>query len=239
MTAEEIDHLKESALECADAKTRDENNQQENTEHRLARYLNGELDNEGVKNRLVIRMPIVSSAKRHDCLHDALPESLTTLLEEIMERTLEHVDHALCPSIHQTLFSADDPESEENANGVSIADLFRNHELVYSTREPAVNVYHAPHGHFGLHRDDRALTILIPLSHPDDDFTGGGTAFWSEAFPQPGRHDPSLVLRPPAGTAVLFGGQVQHAGLHIRSGTRVVFVASFSRRSQVNEDSEE
>ena len=227
ITQEEINYLKHTSLECADSKTDENNDQNQNR-------VNGELDNEGVKNRLLIRMPILSSGKRHDYLHDALPESISSVLEGIIERTLEHVDRQLCPSIKKTLFG-----NKENAEDVSIAELFRNDQLEYSTREPAVNVYKAPHGHFGIHRDDKALTILIPLSDPNDDFSGGGTAFWSQPFPQPGRHDASLVLRPEAGTVVLFGGQVQHAGLHIRSGTRVVFVASFSRLSKAGKESEE
>ena len=40
--------------------------------------------------------------------------------------------------------------------------------------------------------------------------------------------EPALVLRPPAGTGILFGGDVTHAGVEVSSGTRVVFVASFS-----------
>ena len=80
-----------------------------------------------------------------------------------------------------------------------------------------------------VEEDDKDLTILIPLSDPSTDFTGGGTAFWAERHPQDGMHDPSLILRPRAGTGILFGGRVSHKGMHIHSGTRVVFVISFSR----------
>ena len=43
------------------------------------------------------------------------------------------------------------------------------------------------------------------------------------------------MLRPPAGTALLFGGDVTHAGLPVTAGERAVFVASFSsvREEQV------
>ena len=37
-----------------------------------------------------------------------------------------------------------------------------------------------------------------------------------------------LVLKPPAGSALLFGGEVTHAGRRVESGTRCMFVASFS-----------
>ena len=38
-----------------------------------------------------------------------------------------------------------------------------------------------------------------------------------------------MVLAPPAGTALLFGGDVTHAGQPVAAGQRAVFVASFSR----------
>lgn len=229
ITQDEIEYLKQSSLECADSKTDESNNHDSNNNQQNSR-VNGGLDNEGVKNRLVIRMPVLSSGIRHNCLQDALPESISSFLEKIIERTLQHIDRELCPSVKETLFGDEDSAKQKD---LSITELFHNNQLEYSTREPAINVYKAPHGHFGIHRDDKALTILIPLSDPDDDFSEGGTAFWSQPFPQPGRHDPSVVLRPEAGTVVLFGGQVQHAGLHIRNGTRVVFVASFSRRTKI------
>lgn len=82
-----------------------------------------------------------------------------------------------------------------------------------------------------------AVTILVPLSDTDS-FSGGGTAFWSDADRGPrvgaqsqvfgGAAEPSFVLRPPAGTAIIFGGRVAHAGMPVVSGTRCVFVASFS-----------
>jgi hypothetical protein len=43
-----------------------------------------------------------------------------------------------------------------------------------------------------------------------------------ETFP------PTFIARPPAGTALVFGGKLTHAGHPVASGERVVFVASFS-----------
>lgn len=225
ISQDEIDFLVQSSLEAADSKT--------NEEHNGNIRFNQNLDNEGVKNRLLIRMPTVSACRRDDNLDDALPEPASLVLERIMERTLEYVDQKLCPSLKMTLFGRADATNEQTEKGeaqeeVSIADLFRNDGLVYSTREPAINVYKPPHGHFGMHKDGKAMTILIPLSDPTNEFEGGGTAFWSQAFPREGQHDASLRLRPKAGTVVLFGGGVYHSGLHIQSGIRVVFVASFS-----------
>jgi hypothetical protein len=66
----------------------------------------------------------------------------------------------------------------------------------------------------------QSLTILIPLSDPEA-FGGGGTAFWAAADcvgGGVGSSPPALVLAPPAGTAILFGGSVTHAGQPTTAG---------------------
>jgi hypothetical protein len=78
------------------------------------------------------------------------------------------------------------------------------------------------------------LTLLISLSD-DHSFTGGGTAFWSAnatrcALNSSAMDVPAFVLTPPAGTALMWGGNVTHAGQPVHSGRRTVFVASFSPR---------
>ena len=79
-------------------------------------------------------------------------------------------------------------------------------------------------GQFVPHKDHQSLTVLLSLSPPTS-FTGGGTGFWR----QDARDDtPSAVVRPPAGTALLFGGDLRHAGMEVEMGTRCVYVASFS-----------
>ena len=104
----------------------------------------------------------------------------------------------------------------------------------FSGEEPMLNRY-IPGGNFDAHQDGHALTVLVPLSTPDVDFEGGGTAFWSErtigtdsksahSFP------PSLVCRPKAGTALFWRGHLTHAGLPVTKGLRHVFVASFNLR---------
>eukprot|EP00966_Prymnesium_polylepis_P104549 2421765-Prymnesium_polylepis.1 len=109
-----------------------------------------------------------------------------------------------------------------------------NPKLAWSPGEPAVNVY-AEGGEFKPHEDEQSLTMLVPLVGGDA-FTGGGTAFW----PARGRaHEdengqrtvtgaPSFVLTPPAGTALLFGGQVTHAAQSVVNGERCVLVGSFT-----------
>ena len=100
--------------------------------------------------------------------------------------------------------------------------------LLFSHGEPAVNVYREG-GQFQPHEDLQSLTVLVSLCDPGA-YGGGGTAFWSEEVRGAAREagPPSLVLRPAAGTALLFVGSVTHAGLPVISGTRHVFVASFS-----------
>ena len=78
-----------------------------------------------------------------------------------------------------------------------------------------------------------------------------GTSFWAatESLPLKGaardhagrapgpaalhvnpQSEPSFVLTPPAGSALVFGGNVTHAGESVAGGERTVFVASFSTR---------
>ena len=99
--------------------------------------------------------------------------------------------------------------------------------LAFAPLEPAVNVYWTG-GAFKQHEDKQALTVLVPLS---DGYEGGGTGFWTRE--QTGvPHEPTFVLRPSTGTALVWGGQVKHAGMPVISGERWVFVASFSPASE-------
>jgi len=125
----------------------------------------------------------------------------------------------------------------------------------FSSGEPAVNVYTPAQrgGGFKPHTDNLDLTILIPLSPPGA-FEGGGTAFWAgdhiadcatckqrdcqcpPAYPPVDDEDDErtlphdYVLRPPAGTALVFSGDITHAGLPVSAGTRRMFVMSFGLR---------
>lgn len=157
------------------------------------------------------------------------------------------------PEIYDALFkpgdgwSARQPKSRLFSEGsepdeflgetcASLRDLYMMGELEWSEGEPAINVY-TEGGGFGHHKDHMALSVLIPLSDPDD-FAGGGTGYWSAAACPPSWPDgappetePDAVVRPPLGTAIVFGGDVTHAGLPIDLGLRSVFVASLSTRT--------
>lgn len=50
--------------------------------------------------------------------------------------------------------------------------------------------------------------------------------------------EPEAVVRPPAGTAIIFGGSVTHAARPVREGERCVFVASFSLLGDTSEEDE-
>jgi hypothetical protein len=99
--------------------------------------------------------------------------------------------------------------------------------FAFSGHEPAINVY-TRGGQFEPHEDKYMCTVLVPLS-PLDGFEGGGTGFWSDDAPRVGGPggEPTLVLRPPPGTALMWRGDVTHAGLPVSAGTRHVFVCSF------------
>lgn len=192
-----------------------------------------DLLDDGVPGNAYVRMSTVEATQRENRPEtDALPEDVSEKLEGILRKVFDFVDQELCSSVKASLLgiqmSPDD--ATEPTAPTSLVEMFETRQLQFSIREPAINIYTAPHGHFGMHKDNNDLTILMPLSSPDD-FEGGGTAFWSQSYPVEGMHDPSLIMRPEAGTAMLFGGKVSHKGMHIKSGTRVVFVASFSRPS--------
>ena len=105
----------------------------------------------------------------------------------------------------------------------------------FAAAEPVVSVYTAGGGLYP-HKDLEALTVLIPLSPPDA-YTGGGTSFWPDGCARhPKGHPdcgtptcaPSCVLKPPRGSAMLYGGGLLHAAAEVSSGIRHIFVCSFS-----------
>ena len=141
--------------------------------------------------------------------------------------------HALAHAIlARVLWSLEQQEPE------LCAELFRAKPgglcdwwLTFKGDEPMLNQYTAG-GLFPPHQDGAALTVLVPLSTCDLDFEGGGTAFWSEVVvgkdPKAAEGlPPSLVMKPPPGTALFWRGHVTHAGLPVTAGCRHVFVASF------------
>ena len=180
---------------------------------------------------------------------EAFSNEVVLQCEEILLRVLDLVDERM-PSVYETLFSPGDhwPSRQPlNAQGVqptepppdylaetcpTLRDLYMAGELEWSEGEPAINVYTA-NGFFGAHKDHLALTVLIPLTSPAADFSGGGTGFWAgcRAVDENPEGPPTTVLAPPLGTALIFGGDVTHAGMPVEAGLRSVFVASFSTRT--------
>ena len=147
------------------------------------------------------------------------PSADVALCNEILSRSMAFIDTEL-PNLASELFFTRSTLCELHADG----------ELTFSKNEPAVNVYFE-NGYFNPHKDYCALTVLIPLTSPGDgSFVGGGTGFWAPESRGAPSAEPALELAPPAGTAMIFSGDVMHAGLPVKSGKRVVFVASFDRR---------
>lgn len=159
-----------------------------------------------------------------------------------------------------------------DVSGLSYSTCVNNEELVFSEGEPALILY-SPGSGFEPHEDGMALTCLLNVTSADDNYGGGGTAFWSQeegdSHDDPradsggcsgddarkrrktsnegdcdgftksygdtsgdskakGNARPAVVIRPAAGTAILFGGNVTHAAVSVASGQRVVLVAGFS-----------
>lgn len=194
-----------------------------------------------------VRLPSIAAAGRACAtqidMHQPLSREADGLSELVLQRLLLLIDEQL-PSLVPALFgSASNPlvqVREPPATTRELMGLYQEGALGFSSREPAVNIYDAG-GEFLPHMDHEALTILLPLTSPDGpteiagevitgSFSGGGTGFWSTAIAQGARggEAPTLVLRPPAGTAMIFGGHLMHAGIPVDTGTRVCFVASFS-----------
>ena len=106
----------------------------------------------------------------------------------------------------------------------------------WASDEPSINRY-VIGGRFDPHRDGYAVTVIVLLS-TDGAFHGGGTVFFdsaqaAEAFMDGTCSDDtnansSVLVKPPQGTAVLFSGDIYHAGRPVTNGTRHLFVASFS-----------
>jgi hypothetical protein len=195
-----------------------------------------------------------STGRRRFCVSDPeafLSTEVMLRCEEVLLRVLDRLDDE-CPSIYSTLFapgegwaarqplnargvqpkSADGPPAHLAVTCPTLRDLYLAGELEWSEGEPAINVYGAG-GQFGCHKDHLALTVLIPLTAPGTDFAGGGTGFWAgnrETSEDP-QSNPTAVLTPALGTALVFGGDVTHAGMPVQAGLRAVFVASFSTRT--------
>ena len=184
---------------------------------------------------------------------DELPK-VAPLCQEILLRVLDVVD-AQFPSIYETLFKPCDEWASRqplNAQGVqpttppplhladtspTLRELYEGGELEWSEGEPAINVY-TTNGYFGAHKDHLALTVLMPLTAPGD-FAGGGTGFWAGGRDESEDPEtpPDTVLTPAPGTALIFGGDVTHAGMPVVEGVRSVFVASFSTRTPASRES--
>ena len=195
-----------------------------------------------------------STGRRRFCVSDPeafLSTEVMLRCEEVLLRVLDRLDDE-CPSIYSTLFapgegwaarqplnargvqpkSADGPPAHLAETCPTLRDLYLAGELEWSEGEPAINVYGAG-GQFGCHKDHLALTVLMPLTAPGTDFAGGGTGFWAgnrETSEDP-QSNPTAVLAPALGTALVFGGDVTHAGMPVQAGLRAVFVASFSTRT--------
>ena len=190
----------------------------------------------------------------------AFDSEVVLACEELLLRVLDRIDEQI-PSVYETLFQPGKEWAERQpltAKGVRVSDvppeylaetcpslreLYMAGELEWSEGEPAINVY-TEAGSFGTHQDHMALTVLLPLTPPTS-FEGGGTGFWSHgeeqrwtglrlrnSLPaQPPEGPPTTVIKPLAGAALVFGGDVFHAGMPVESGLRSVFVASFSTRT--------
>ena len=180
-----------------------------------------------------------------------LREDTQALCDRLLVRGVSTL-HEQLPGLLSAIFGDSHTGSSSFSNGAPTS-IAHNPTLTFTPGEPACNVY-VEGGQFRPHEDRQSLTVLVVLSDAEE-FHGGGTAFWSVAetdrvqhrgmlggswfAPKPPRYGsitqvrgpPTVVVTPPAGTAIIFGGDVTHAGQPVDSGERTLFVASFSLRA--------
>ena len=212
------------------------------------------------ENRSVVRVPAFATAAEVELLRaegeraaeaqEQNPHSSSTTRQrlEVFARSLHSSGtlsslsiavQTLAESLVRRAIRLVQTELPALADAIGLTLCTAQTELHYSEGEPAINVYSGPGGDFKAHQDMRALTLLLPLTSPQTDYQDGGTAFYAPdaqlADAVRGRAKPTAVLRPPAGTALLWGGTLIHAGAEVSAGRRLVFVASFSPRSPQDE----
>ena len=225
-----------SPQECRDLAERCIQTAQDVHRSELEHHTSNNNSNEQPK---LVRMPCQAAARRAvwdkiTCANP-LPEYIDYRVQQILQSVCQAIDANL-PSLPEQLF---DTHSLTQLLVESASSTNPNEDaLVFSAREPAINVYSTPGGEFLPHKDGETLTVLLPLSSPGSDFQGGGTAFWScggdaasSSSSSSAGSGSSFTLKPMAGTALLFGGSVTHAGLPVTEGKRVVLVCSLSRRN--------
>ena len=161
--------------------------------------------------------------------------SLCDMSELSQELSHELIFERILPALRQ-----DNPALLESL-GLSNFDGPTN-EMDWASDEPSINRYEIG-GRFDPHRDGYALTVIVLLS-TDGAFHGGGTVFFdssqaAETFMDGDNNNnnnndtnanSSVIVKPPQGTAVLFSGDLYHAGRPVTEGTRHLFVASFGPR---------
>ena len=171
--------------------------------------------------RVPVGMPRMVKGRYRMPVMDSFDEAGQALCDELLTRVLAMVQVHL-PALADELFGGSLLEPS----------CIANESLTFTPGEPAVNLYRQG-GVFNRHEDGQSLTVLVPLTDGSA-FEGGGTAFFSTEGPDADgeRTVPSevasFVLTPPKGAALLWCGDVSHAGQLVTSGQRVVFVASLS-----------
>ena len=165
------------------------------------------------------------------CLRGADDEPLRRVRVRLMDASAR----ALVERMLRRIFTLLERELPATAQALFGRTALRDTPVRFAAHEPVVSVYTAG-GALYPHEDLEALTVLIPLSQQGA-YTGGGTAFWPDGCERhPYEHPecgtptapPSCVLKPPRGSAMLYGGALLHAAAEVSSGIRHIFVCSFS-----------
>jgi len=157
----------------------------------------------------------LSEVQRHHALglkklkvEDMNEEAQALSARLLSDKLLPFLEHEL-PAVSQQLFGRCQNLSEMR--------------VISSANEPAVNKYEVG-GEFKGHVDGYSLTVVIPLNSYHE-YRGGGTVFWPETAEE--EKVGTVRIKAQRGEAVLFNGNIRHAGFPVQKGVRYLYVASF------------
>ena len=148
-------------------------------------------------------------------------QSMTRVRIEDMDNTANELSRTILMDRLIPFLEQEVPQAADTLFGQH--EGLRSMHASFSGEEPCVNIY-SKGGEFSAHEDGYQVTVNVLLSDPSS-FEGGGTSFWPEGRAESGGCH--AHVQPEQGMAVVFNGEITHAGRAVVSGRRLLYVASF------------